>query len=112
MSLWVIGSFCLQWRNGHGFCLTRLIAFQLMGHINLPQKLLGCEFPILVLHPRQARILAPFSVLVMRMLELALYFQQDNQRIARCDYCWGWFVPKTKKATRYCDRVTDGFISG
>ena len=43
------------------------------------------------------------------MLELALYFQQDAQRIARCDYCWGWFIPKTKKVTRYCDRVTDGF---
>lgn len=42
-------------------------------------------------------------------MERALYFQQDKQRIARCDYCWGWFVPKTKKATRYCDRVTDGF---
>lgn len=23
-------------------------------------------------------------------------------------YCWGYFIPKTKKATRYCDRVTDG----
>ena len=42
-------------------------------------------------------------------MELALYFQQDKQRIARCDYCWGWFIPKTKKVTRYCDRVTDGF---
>ena len=42
-------------------------------------------------------------------MERALYFQQDKQRIARCDYCWGWFIPKTKKATRYCDRVTDGF---
>ena len=45
----------------------------------------------------------------LRLLELALYFQQDAQRIARCDYCWGWFIPKTKKVTRYCDRVTDGF---
>ena len=43
-------------------------------------------------------------------MERALYFQQDKQRIARCDYCWGWFIPKTKKATRYCDRVTDGFL--
>lgn len=49
------------------------------------------------------------SIFGLRMLELALYFQQDKQRIARCDYCWGWFIPKTKKATRYCDRVTDGF---
>lgn len=49
------------------------------------------------------------SLFGLRLLELALYFQQDKQRIARCDYCWGWFIPKTKKATRYCDRVTDGF---
>ena len=55
------------------------------------------------------RIFRVNSIFGLRMLELALYFQQDNQRIARCDYCWGWFVPKTKKATRYCDRVTDGF---
>ena len=49
------------------------------------------------------------SILGLRLLELALYFQQDAQRIARCDYCWSWFIPKTKKVTRYCDRVTDGF---
>ncbi len=49
------------------------------------------------------------SIFDLRMLELALYFQQDKQRIARCEYCWGWFIPKTKKVTRYCDRVTDGF---
>lgn len=38
------------------------------------------------------------SIFGLRMLELSLYFQQDKQRIARCDYCWGWFVPKTKKS--------------
>lgn len=48
------------------------------------------------------------SLMELRMLVLALYFEQDNQRICRCDYCWGYFIPKTKKATRYCDRVTDG----
>ena len=42
------------------------------------------------------------------LVVLALYFAQDSQRICRCDYCWGYFVPKTKKVTRYCDRVTDG----
>lgn len=42
-------------------------------------------------------------------LELALYFQQDKQRIARCDYCWRYFIPKTRKETHYCDRETDGF---
>ena len=55
------------------------------------------------------RIFRVNSIFGLRLLELALYFQQDKQRIARCDYCWGWFVPKTKKVTRYCDRVTDGF---
>jgi hypothetical protein len=55
------------------------------------------------------RVFRVNSIFGLRMLELALYFQQDAQRIARCDYCWGWFVPKTKKVTRYCDRVTDGF---
>lgn len=55
------------------------------------------------------RAFAVHSLFGLRLLELALYFQQDKQRIARCDYCWGWFIPKTKKATRYCDRVTDGF---
>ena len=38
------------------------------------------------------------SILELRLLELALYFQQNAQRIARCDYCWGWFIPKTKKS--------------
>lgn len=55
------------------------------------------------------RVFRVNSVFGLRMLELALYFQQNKQRIARCDYCWGWFIPKTKKVTRYCDRVTDGF---
>lgn len=57
----------------------------------------------------EQRIFRVNSIFGLRMLELALYFQQDNQRIARCDYCWGWFIPKTKKVTQYCDRVTDGF---
>ena len=48
------------------------------------------------------------SLMELRMLVLALYFEQDNQRVWRCDYCWGYFIPKTKKATRYCDRMTDG----
>lgn len=55
------------------------------------------------------RVFRTNSIFGLRMLELALYFQQDKQRIGRCDYCWGWFIPKTKKVTRYCDRVTDGF---
>ncbi len=42
------------------------------------------------------------------LLELSLYFQQDKERIARCRYCWNYFIPKTKKETIYCDRLFDG----
>lgn len=55
--------------------------------------------------PRSVRLR---SLMELWMLVLALYFEQDSQRICRCDYCWGYFIPKTKKVTRYCDRVTDG----
>lgn len=48
------------------------------------------------------------SLYGLRLLELALYFQQDQQRIARCEHCWGYFIPKTKKKTLYCDRIFDG----
>ncbi|MFR3178918.1 MULTISPECIES: hypothetical protein [Eubacteriales] len=47
------------------------------------------------------------SLLELRLLVLALYFEQDSQRICRYD-CWGYFIQKTKKVTRYCDRVTNG----
>lgn len=42
------------------------------------------------------------------LLELYLYFRQDKQRIARCQYCWEYFIPKTKKETLYCDRISGG----
>lgn len=42
------------------------------------------------------------------LLELSLYFQQSRQRIVRCECCWNYFVPKTRKETLYCDRVIDG----
>ena len=60
--------------------------------------------------PRQEEYLSIrlHNLMELRMLVLALYFEQDRQRICRCDYCWGYFIPKTKKTTRYCDRVTDG----
>lgn len=48
------------------------------------------------------------SLYELRLLELALYFQQEKQRIARCECCWNYFIPKTKKETRYCDREFDG----
>ena len=30
------------------------------------------------------------------LAELSLYFQQDRQRIARCENCWQYFVPRTE----------------
>lgn len=43
------------------------------------------------------------TLLELRMLELEMYFRQSN-RIARCAHCWGYFMPKTRKETLYCDR--------
>ena len=48
------------------------------------------------------------SVYHLRLAELLLYFRQEKQRIARCDYCWNYFIPKTKAETHYCDRIFDG----
>ncbi len=59
--------------------------------------------------PEGERVFSAHSLFGLSLLELALYFHQDDQRIARCEYCWGYFIPKTKSATRYCDRVIDGF---
>lgn len=47
------------------------------------------------------------TLLELRILELEMYFRQSN-RIARCAHCWGYFMPKTKKETLYCDREWDG----
>ena len=44
------------------------------------------------------------DLLMFRMLELNMYFRQEQKRIARCEHCWHYFIPKTKKETRYCDR--------
>ena len=52
---------------------------------------------------------AAYSIFGLLGLELALYFRQDKQRIARCEYCWRYFIPKTRKETLYCDRQTDGY---
>ena len=49
-----------------------------------------------------------FSPYGLRLLELMLYFRQNGKRITRCEHCWEYFIPPTKKVTRYCDRVYDG----
>ena len=48
------------------------------------------------------------NVYQLRLVELMLYFRQKKQRIARCDYCWNYFIPKTKARALYCDRIFDG----
>ncbi len=53
-------------------------------------------------------VLPAGSVYELRLLELMLYFRQEKKRIARCEYCWNYFVPKTKAAVLYCDRTIDG----
>lgn len=36
----------------------------------------------------------PHSLLDFWLFQLAKYFRQNEQRIARCDYCWQYFIPK------------------
>ena len=48
------------------------------------------------------------NVYQLRLVELMLYFRQEKQRIARCDYCWNYFIPKTKARVLYSDRIFDG----
>ena len=42
------------------------------------------------------------------LAELSLYFQQDRRRIARCENCWRYFVPRTEAGSRYCYGKMDG----
>ncbi len=44
------------------------------------------------------------SLLELYVFYLMAALSSDN-RIARCQHCWRYFVPKTKKKTDYCDRV-------
>lgn len=48
------------------------------------------------------------TVYQLRLVELMMYFRQEKQRITRCDYCWNYFIPGTRAATLYCDRIFDG----
>lgn len=47
------------------------------------------------------------SLLELRLLEMDMYFRQPK-RIARCLHCWNYFIPRTNRETRYCDRIFDG----
>ena len=50
----------------------------------------------------QGREYALSDLYELLLAELSLYFQQDEQRIARCENCWRYFVPKTKAVSLYC----------
>lgn len=51
---------------------------------------------------------SPRSMYELYILTLNLYFQQNKQRIARCQYCGKYFIPGTKKETLYCNRMFEG----
>lgn len=68
-----------------------------------------CDPSLLNGIPEGKRVFSAHNLLGLHLLELALYFRQNEQRIARCEYCWGYFIPRTRSVTRYCDRVIDGF---
>jgi hypothetical protein len=46
---------------------------------------------------------------IRSLLELYVFYLiaalRSDKRITRCQHCWRYFVPKTKKKTDYCDRV-------
>lgn len=50
----------------------------------------------------------PGGLFELYLIELSLYFQQSKKRIARCENCWRYFIPKTTAETRYCDGEMDG----
>ncbi len=73
-----------------------------------PDVAAACNPALLDHTPEGQRVFSVHNLFGLYLLELALYFRQEEQLITRCDYCWHYFIPKTKKATRYCDRVTNG----
>ena len=46
---------------------------------------------------------------IRSLLELYVFYLmaalRSDKRITRCQHCWRYFVPKTKKKTDYCDRI-------
>ena len=77
--------------------------------VTYPELKALCDPALLPDVTSEGQTYAAYSIFGLLGLELALYFYQDKQRIARCDYCWRYFIPKTRKETHYCDRETDGY---
>lgn len=55
-----------------------------------------CDPALLDGTPEGGRVFSAHNLLGLYLLEFALYFHQDNQRIARCEYCWGTSSPRRK----------------
>lgn len=55
----------------------------------------------------QAREYALSDLYELCLAELSLYFQQSKQRIARCENCWRYFIPRTEAESRYCYDAAD-----
>ena len=76
--------------------------------------LIDRAFPIRFLTGGSGAPIGGVSEYVLRDLyglllaELSLYFQQNRQRIARCENCWRYFVPRTEAESRYCYGEVDG----
>ena len=76
--------------------------------------LIDRAFPIRFLTGGSGAPIGGVSEYVLRDLyglllaELSLYFQQNRQRIARCENCWRYFVPRTEAESRYCYGEGDG----
>lgn len=77
-------------------------------HVIYPEVAQICDPVQLDVQNNEPLLFRLESVYGLRLLELMLYFRQEKQRIVRCDYCWNYFIPKTKAATRYCSRVFEG----
>lgn len=56
----------------------------------------------------QAREYALSDLYELCLAELSIYFLQSKQRIARCENCWRYFIPKTGAESRYCYDAVDG----
>lgn len=50
----------------------------------------------------------PSGLYAFYLVLLSFYFRQSKKRIARCENCWRYFVPKSSAKTLYCDTETNG----
>lgn len=73
-----------------------------------PRIAASCDPARLNRHENMILPLSADTVYQLCLVELMMYFRQEKQRIARCDYGWNYFIPGTRAVTLYCDRISDG----